>query len=63
MIERGNSLKEVIVFGAAGTIGNVIVRELVESGVEVIGADMDINRLQLNWNYYVAGKKSGRLMH
>ncbi|MFJ7728470.1 SDR family NAD(P)-dependent oxidoreductase [Neobacillus sp. NPDC097160] len=39
-------MEEVIVLGAAGTIGNVIVRDLVESGVKVIGADMDINRLQ-----------------
>lgn len=39
-------MKEVIVLGAAGTIGNVIVRDLVESGVEVIGADMDLGKLQ-----------------
>ncbi|WP_397538496.1 saccharopine dehydrogenase family protein [Rummeliibacillus pycnus] len=38
-------MKEVIVLGAAGTIGNVIVRDLVESGVEVIGADMDLGKL------------------
>lgn len=45
-MKGGWVLKEVIVLGAAGTIGNVIMRDLVESGVEVIGADMDINRLQ-----------------
>ncbi len=39
-------MKEVVVLGAAGTIGNIIVRDLVESGVEVIGADLDFNRLQ-----------------
>jgi len=39
-------LKEVIVLGAAGTIGQVIVRDLVESGIEVIAADIDFNRLE-----------------
>jgi lysine 6-dehydrogenase len=39
-------LKEVVVLGAVGTIGNIIVRDLVESGVEVIGADLDFKRLE-----------------
>ncbi|TJY41334.1 SDR family NAD(P)-dependent oxidoreductase [Cohnella pontilimi] len=38
-------MSEVVVLGAVGTIGNIIVRDLVESGVEVIGADLDFKRL------------------
>jgi len=39
-------MKEVVVLGAAGTVGSMIARDLAESGVEVIGADMDFRRLQ-----------------
>lgn len=38
--------KTVVVLGAAGTIGRVIVRDLVESGVDVIAADVEIGRLK-----------------
>ena len=40
-------MKEVVVLGAAGTVGSMIARDLAESGVEVIGADKDFRRLQL----------------
>ncbi|OCA87184.1 saccharopine dehydrogenase family protein [Pseudobacillus wudalianchiensis] len=39
-------MKKVVVLGAAGTIGRVIVRDLVESGVEVVAADLDMNKLE-----------------
>ncbi|MFD0826401.1 SDR family NAD(P)-dependent oxidoreductase [Neobacillus sp. M.A.Huq-85] len=39
-------MNKVVVLGATGTIGQVIVRDLVESGVEVIAADLDIKRLE-----------------
>lgn len=39
-------MEKVIVLGAAGTIGKVIVKDLVESGVDVIAADLDISKLE-----------------
>jgi lysine 6-dehydrogenase len=46
LTEGANTMKEVVVLGAAGTIGNMIVRDLADSGVEVVGADLDAERLQ-----------------
>ncbi len=39
-------MKKAIVLGATGTIGQIIVKDLVESGVEVIAADLDEEKLQ-----------------
>jgi lysine 6-dehydrogenase len=39
-------VKKVIVLGATGTIGQVIVKDLIESGVEVLAADMDAQKLE-----------------
>ncbi|MFC7391426.1 saccharopine dehydrogenase family protein [Scopulibacillus cellulosilyticus] len=39
-------MKEVVVIGAAGNIGQVIVKDLVESGAEVIAADLNEKKLQ-----------------
>lgn len=38
-------MSKVVVLGATGTIGKVIVKDLVESGVEVIAADLDQAKL------------------
>ncbi|NOU74462.1 SDR family NAD(P)-dependent oxidoreductase [Paenibacillus sp. LMG 31458] len=38
-------MNKVVVLGATGTIGKVIVKDLVESGVEVVAADLDQARL------------------
>ncbi|MGZ9583141.1 SDR family NAD(P)-dependent oxidoreductase [Paenibacillus marinisediminis] len=38
-------MDKVVVLGATGTIGKVIVKDLVESGVDVIAADLDQARL------------------
>lgn len=39
-------MNKVVVLGATGTIGRVIVKDLVESNVEVIAADLDLNKLE-----------------
>lgn len=39
-------MAKAIVLGATGTIGRIIVRDLVESGVDVIAADLDNVKLQ-----------------
>lgn len=39
-------MDKAIVLGATGTIGQIIVRDLVESGVDVIAADIDEAKLQ-----------------
>lgn len=39
-------MKKAIVLGATGTIGRIIVRDLVESGVDVIAADLDESKLK-----------------
>ncbi len=38
-------MNKVVVLGATGTIGKVIVKDLVESGIEVVAADLDQARL------------------
>src|SRR5690625_1570860 len=39
-------MSKAIVLGASGTIGRVIVKDLVESDVDVIAADLDESKLQ-----------------
>ncbi|MFZ7946677.1 SDR family NAD(P)-dependent oxidoreductase [Neobacillus sp. 19] len=39
-------MNKVVVLGATGTIGKVIVKDLVESNVEVIAADLELNKLE-----------------
>jgi len=39
-------MSKVVVLGATGTIGQVIVKDLVESGVDVIAADLDLQKLE-----------------
>ncbi|WP_026575723.1 saccharopine dehydrogenase family protein [Bacillus sp. UNC438CL73TsuS30] len=39
-------MNKIVVLGATGTIGRVIVKDLVESGISVIAADLDVNRLE-----------------
>lgn len=39
-------MAKAIVLGATGTIGQIIVKDLVESGVDVIAADLDEQKLQ-----------------
>lgn len=39
-------MADVVVLGAAGTIGKAIVRDLLEQGVEVMATDIDCERLQ-----------------
>jgi len=39
-------VKKVIVLGATGTIGQVIVKDLVESGMDVLAADIDEQKLE-----------------
>jgi lysine 6-dehydrogenase len=37
---------KIVVLGAAGTIGRVIVKDLVEDGVDVVAADLDLGKLE-----------------
>ncbi|MFJ8235562.1 saccharopine dehydrogenase C-terminal domain-containing protein [Ureibacillus sp. NPDC094379] len=39
-------LNKAVVLGATGTIGRVIVKDLVESGVEVVAADLHLPKLE-----------------
>ncbi|WP_066062254.1 saccharopine dehydrogenase family protein [Neobacillus soli] len=39
-------MDKVVVLGGTGTIGRVIVRDLVESGINVIAADLDYKKLE-----------------
>lgn len=39
-------MNKAVVLGATGTIGRVIVKDLVESGVEVVAADIHFNKLE-----------------
>ncbi len=45
LFKGGINVGKVIVLGATGTIGQVVVKDLVESGVEVIAADMHEHKL------------------
>ncbi|MBU8877511.1 SDR family NAD(P)-dependent oxidoreductase [Bacillus sp. FJAT-29790] len=39
-------MNKVVVLGATGTIGKVIVKDLVESNVDVIAADLELHKLE-----------------
>lgn len=39
-------MEKIVVLGAAGTIGRVIVKDLVEDGVDVVAADLDQGKLE-----------------